>query len=616
MRRTVIAALAFSAFGAASHRASAQTSGFALNRYEPSERGSEWFVQDTLDFRGHLRPFVGVVGDYAHKPLVAYDSNGDERVALVRHQLFAHVGGSIVLADRFRFGVSLPIAAWQDGTAATVNGVTYSPADKTTIGDVRLGGDVRLLGQYGDPFVIAFGAHVFLPTGDRNQWTSDGAVRVVPRVQVAGDIGMFAYAARLGAAYRHRSEDFAGSRIGSEFMFGASAGVRVADKKLLIGPEVFGTTVFEKAFERKSTPFELIFGAHYTMGDVRVGGGVGPGLTRGFGSPELRALVSVEWVPAYVEAKKQEGPRDRDHDTFVDEKDACPDEAGVANADPMKNGCPVRDNDKDGIENDKDACPEVAGVANADPKKNGCPPDKDEDGILDSEDACPEVKGVKSEDPKKNGCPPDKDEDGILDADDACPDVKGIKHEDPKKNGCPSDRDSDTIIDDEDACPDAAGPKNEDPKKNGCPQVAIVGSTIKILEQVKFKTNSAEILKESDDLLTNVAKILNDHPEIKKVKVEGHTDNKGVPAYNKNLSKNRAASVVKWLTTKGKVDAKRLVSEGFGQEAPIDTNDTEAGRQNNRRVEFKILETDKPGDVKAEEPDPPAPPPAPPAPQK
>jgi len=590
MRRILITAGVLCAVAASENRAHAQASGFALNRYEPSERGSEWFAQDTLDFRGHLRPFAGVVGDYAHKPLVAYDANGDERVAIVKHQLFVHLGASIVLANRLRLGVNVPIAAWQDGTGATVNGVAYAPADKASVGDVRLGGDVRLLGQYGAPFVAAFGIQLFLPTGNRDQWTGDGQWRFVPRLQVAGDIGMFAYAARLGAAYRQLNEDFAGSRLGSEFMFGASAGVRVADKKLLIGPEAYGTTVFEKAFERKSTPFELIFGAHYTMGDVRVGGGVGPGLTRGFGAPEVRALVSVEYVPAYVEPKKQEGPGDRDHDGILDPSDACPNEAGTASTDPKKNGCPVRDDDKDGIENDKAACPAVAGVADVDPKKNGCPPDKDEDGILDAEDACPDVKGVKSDDPKKNGCPPDKDEDGILDADDACPDVKGVKSDDPKKNGCPADRDNDTIYDADDACPDAAGPKNEDPKKNGCPQVAIVGAQIKILEQVKFKTNSAEILKDSDELLTNVAKIINEHPELKKIKVEGHTDNKGKPAYNKTLSKNRAASVVKWLTTKGKVDAKRLVSEGFGEEVPIDTNDTEAGRQNNRRVEFKILQ--------------------------
>jgi OmpA-OmpF porin, OOP family len=550
--------------------ASAAAEGFSLNRFDPAERGSEWFVQDTLDLRGHLRPAIGVTGDWAHKPLVSYAPDGSERTAVVKDQVFVHVGASMVLVDRIRFGLNLPVAVFQQGTTATLNGVTYSPAEKTTLGDVRLGGDVRLVGEYGSPFTLAFGVQVFVPTGTRSQWTGDGRVRVVPRLQAAGDIGPFVYAARIGAAYRALEEDFAGSKVGSELTFGASAGARLLDKSLVIGPEIFGTTVFNDAFMRKSTPFELIFGAHYTIEkDLRVGAGIGPGLTRGFGAPQFRALLSVEWAPAFEEEKKP------------------------LPVTPPPPPAP-KDDDADGIINEKDACPTVPGVANPDPKKNGCPSDKDNDGIYDTDDACPELAGIKSDDPKKNGCPPDGDNDGIYDVDDACPTVAGVKSEDPKKNGCPPDKDGDGIIDPEDACPEVPGPKNEDPKKNGCPAAAIVGNKIQIWQQVKFKTNSAEILKESDEILSVVAKIMTEHPEIKKIRIDGHTDNKGAKAYNKTLSKNRAASVMKWMTTKGKIDKKRLDSAGFGDEQPIDSNDTDEGRQNNRRVEFTLITVDKP----------------------
>ncbi|MBI2395331.1 MAG: OmpA family protein [Deltaproteobacteria bacterium] len=567
-RLLVLSALACTT---ATNVANAQQQGFSLDRFDPSERGSEWFAQDTLDLRGHVRPAIGVVGDWGYKPLVAYAPDGEERTSIVKHQLFAHVGASLVMWERLRLGLNVPIAAFQQGNAATVGGVAYSPADKSALGDVRLGADVRLLGTYGSAFTLAFGTQLFLPTGSREQWTGDEKVRVVPRLQAAGDVGIFAYAARVGAAYRALSEDLAGSKIGSELTFGASAGLRVADRKLLLGPEVFGTTVLSAAFEKKTTPFEVILGAHYTIGDFRVGAGVGPGLTRGFGAPMVRGLLSFEWAPAFVEPVKepvQKAPVDRDGDGIFDEKDACPDRKGVASDDPKLNGCP----------------------------------DGDNDGIFDAHDACPAVAGVKSDDPKKNGCPPDKDGDGIVDAEDACPEVAGVKSDDPKKNGCPSDRDGDGIVDAEDACPDAPGPKNEDLKKNGCPAAAIVEGQIKILQQVKFKTGSAEILKESDEILGAVAKILADHPEIKKLKVEGHTDNVGGTANNLKLSKARAASVMKWLTTKGKIDKKRLASEGFGESKPIDGNDTEAGRQNNRRVEFKILEQgDAAGATKVEE---------------
>ena len=110
-------------------------------------------------------------------------------------------------------------------------------------------------------------------------------------------------------------------------------------------------------------------------------------------------------------------------------------------------------------------------------------------------------------------------------------------------------------------------------------------------DQVRFKTSSAEILpgKDSEDVLQALLKILNEHPELKKVRVEGHTDNRGAAEYNKLLSKNRAASVVKWLTAHG-ILGKRLSSAGFGQDNPLTTNDTEEGRQQNRRVEFHVEE--------------------------
>jgi OmpA-OmpF porin, OOP family len=106
---------------------------------------------------------------------------------------------------------------------------------------------------------------------------------------------------------------------------------------------------------------------------------------------------------------------------------------------------------------------------------------------------------------------------------------------------------------------------------------------------VKFKTNSDVILPESDVILTAVAETLAQHPEIRRVEVQGHTDNVGGVKFNQGLSQRRARSVVRWLVRHG-VAAGRLIPRGFGLKVPIDTNDTDAGRQNNRRVEFHIME--------------------------
>jgi OmpA-OmpF porin, OOP family len=307
----------------------------------------------------------------------------------------------------------------------------------------------------------------------------------------------------------------------------------------------------------------LIIGGHYRISkDWQAGLGAGPGITRGFGSPKLRVLASLEYYPDFME-KKAPPP-------------------------------PPADRDKDGILDKDDACIDVPGIASPDPKKHGCPPPKDSDGdgIIDEKDACPQEAGIPSEDPKKHGCPVrDKDKDGILDEVDACVDVPGIANEDPKKNGCPppKDTDGDTIMDDVDACPNEKGEANKDPKKHGCPKAIIRGTEVKILERVEFDTGLARIRKESDPVLQAVLKIMKEHPEITKLSVEGHTDNKGSRFMNLSLSKRRAASVVSWLIKNG-VDKKRLSSNGFGPDKAIDTNDTPEGRQNNRRVEFHIVE--------------------------
>jgi outer membrane protein OmpA-like peptidoglycan-associated protein len=555
---TLVGALALTTF------AKAQSAGFALDRFEPSERGSEWFAGDTLDLRGGARPAFGVVGDYGYKPLVFFDQNGTEVRPLIKHQLYLHLGASLVLADRLRLAANLPVAVVDKGDSGTIGGQQFSAPSGTHVGDLRLSADVRLFGEYRSVITGALGASVWVPTGSRAAYTGDGKVRVSPHFGIAGEVAIFDYAARVGFNWRAQDDALAGQSLGNELLFAASAGLRFADGRFLIGPEIYGSTVTKDGlFKKRGTPFEGIIGAHYTFkGGFRIGAGVGPGFTQGYGSPEVRALALLEWMPEIEPPPPPPPPppSDRDGDGILDKDDACPDEKGVASDDPKKNGCPIRDRDEDGILDPDDACPDEKGVANDDPKKNGCP-DRDEDGIIDSEDACPDEKGVASDDPKKNGCPPPKDTDG------------------------------DGIIDPEDACPNDPGPRSDDPKKNGCPPARIEKGQIRILEQVQFKTGSDVILPASNGILEAVQKIFSDHTEITRVSVEGHTDNRGSAAYNKKLSTRRASSVMRWLVQHG-IDTKRLQSAGYGFERPLDTNDTEEGRQTNRRVEFHIIEID------------------------
>lgn len=545
----------------ASGSASAQAAGFALDRFEPADRGSNWFVLDSLDLRGHGRLALGVTGELGYRPLAIYDADGSLRSAIVEHQLFAHPGGSFVLWDRLRVSASLPVGLYATGDGGTIGGVVYpAPSSAQTVGDLRFGADARVIGQSGDPFQLAFGLHLFAPTGSRGAYSGDETFRATPRALVAGDLGVFAYSAKLGIAYRGHDVELAGSPLGSELVYGAAVGVRALDRRLLLGPELYGSSVVTAdLFKTRTTPADLLFGAHLDVGAVRIGAGAGFGVSRGYGSPAARAVLSIEWL-APVQ-------RDRDGDGIVDEADACVDVPGVASPDAGRNGCPP-------------------------PRPPPAPlpapePDTDGDGVLDKEDACVDVPGKSTGDPATHGCP-DTDGDGIFDRQDACPTDPGVASADPAQNGCPDpDRDKDGIPNSEDACPDAPGPRAPDPQRNGCPAARIEGKQIKILEQVKFATGSDRILPDSDSILSAVKKILEDHPEIAKLSIEGHTDSRGGEAANQKLSERRAASVVRWLVQRG-IAKERLDSQGFGQTRPIDSNATDEGRRNNRRVEFHI----------------------------
>ncbi len=262
-----------------------------------------------------------------------------------------------------------------------------------------------------------------------------------------------------------------------------------------------------------------------------------------------------------------------------------------------KQAPPPPDKDGDGIADKDDACPDQPGVATADPKTNGCPPppaDRDGDGIADAQDACPDQPGVKSDDPKLNGCPPpppDKDGDGIADAEDACPDVPGVKTNDPKTNGCPSDRDGDGIPDDKDKCPDQPETKNGYQDEDGCPDEVpkAVQKFTGTIKGINFETNSAKILKSSNATLDAAAKVLADYPDVK-MEIQGHTDDVGNHDYNVKLSQDRAQAVKDYFVKKG-IKEDRLVAKGYGPDKPIDPAKTKAARAKNRRVEFQLVQT-------------------------
>jgi len=596
--------------------------GFALDRYNPAERGSAWFVVDSLDLRGHTRPAVGLTMDYAHQPLAIYASadDADPRVAVVSGQLYAHLGSSIVLFDTVRLGLNVPLALLNSGNDGVAEGYSVKAPTGVAIGDVRLGADVRLIGVYGSPFAVTLGVQVFVPSGKPAGFTGDGKIRLLPRVLAAGTVGMFTYGASLGVLYRANDTGFAGKETGTEFSFGASAGLRALNGNLVIGPEFFGSTVVSSAVVTPTpsdSPLELLLGAHYTAGPIRFGAGAGPGLTRGLGTPTARVLASIDWAP----------PADADGDGIADKDDACVTVPGITHSNPKKHGCPS-DKDDDGIIDVVDACVTVPGISHSEPKKHGCPSDRDDDKILDVDDACPDVRGAPSKDSKLNGCPVDQDSgvELVLDRDgdkvhddiDVCIDEPGLK--DPpstvpaeriaewtrKYLGCPEDPDKDKILNLDDMCWREPGVKDlKDPRVNGCPAkpsvvVFIDSCEIKLIKRVNFKTGSANLEtspfsaqgKETTAVLTAVRDVMRDNPQLKKIEVQGHASRDGFPG-NQKLSDDRAMEVVKWLVDKG-IDSLRLTPQGLGETVPlpwgpvIGPKSPKKDKELHQRVEFHI----------------------------
>ena len=124
--------------------------------------------------------------------------------------------------------------------------------------------------------------------------------------------------------------------------------------------------------------------------------------------------------------------------------------------------------------------------------------------------------------------------------------------------------------------------------------VIVKKDRIEIKKQIKFGTCSAKIIgKESFAILADVAQVLKDTPAIKKVRIEGHTDSVGNDTTNLKLSQKRADSVMAQLIKLG-IDPGRLEAVGFGESKPIASNATKAGRAENRRTEFNIVDDQNP----------------------
>lgn len=503
----------------------------------------------------------------------------------ISSQFSTYISAGVEVLSRLTLGATFPSAWIETGNqpnATFFNGSQSTTTYSTTgpaVGDTRV--DVRWLAWRDDDgsHALALQGSLWAPTGAGAASNFGGDPGAGGMLMVAGELNPhwslpIVLVANTGPVFRPESSinnpsgtmsggTKQGLGVSDEWRLAIGAFMPIVGGKFRIGATIFGQTgirsddiVGNTAFTAQNTPVEWnVEGRMMKLSMLGerwyAGAGAGTRILDGYGAPDFRAVVLLgTYLP-------------------IEDTGANSPEARVKMH--MRIAQSLKDTDGDGIPDEIDACPEEPEDHKEPDPGDGCPApsDRDGDGIPDQYDKCPDQ-------------PEDKD--GIDDYD-----------------GCPEDdADNDGIPDAKDACPKEPGPPDPNPKKNGCPRFArldIETGQVRVMQQVHFQTASATILPDSFPMLLEVAQILKANPTIKKMRIEGHTDNRGGADMNLDLSKRRAASVRTWLIEHG-IDSGRLESEGYGLTRPIDTNDTDEGRAANRRVEFKITEEDTGGPPK------------------
>ncbi|MDP3504065.1 MAG: OmpA family protein [Myxococcales bacterium] len=588
--RTALVLLALLTASTAVAQTANVPSNFAVERFRltPSRTGlldTEWgavpkgFVWD-----------VGLWVGWAKNPLVLYRLADGTRVGpLLEDRVGAGLVGAVSFLDRFQIGLELPLVLG-NGRPSSIGEATIGTLPSIAgpgAGDLRVMPKVGILRHEDHVVDLAVLANVLIPTGGAARYVGSSGFVIQPEVAVSRPFGNLRTAFNLGAAFRTEQQQALNLNIGHELNARLAGAWRFNQTNpdglpLELGLTLLGGFGLERPFQNANQAVgeAKVYGAWDVTSWMQLFAGGGLGLTRGWGVPDWRIFGGLRFGPA-AQPTKPVGPvtePDADGDGLVDSLDQCPKEAGPRD----RQGCPLRDTDGDGVLDADDACPTVKGLK----ENKGCPDaDRDGDGIADRLDRCPGEKEDIDTFEDTDGCPdPDNDADGVLDTADMCPLVKGA----PENKGCPDvDTDGDGLVDRLDNCPREAG----DAKNNGCKLkqlVVIESGKLRILDTVYFKLNQAIIETRSYPLLDNVKAIMAEHPEIERLRVEGHTDNQGNDASNLKLSQARAEAVKAYLVKKG-VQAGRLEPVGYGEARPIADNRTVPGRAKNRRVEFNIV---------------------------
>lgn len=523
-------------FGLTAH-AQSYLEEFRLDRFQPAPSLNDGLALELPNTLGHLVPSVQVLGDYAHEPLLTRGFGTDPGdVEIVSSRLNLHVLAALGLGERAEIFVRAPVTAYQTGEAPRAGGRVFREPASAGFGDLALGGSLRLFGANDHGPQLGLHANLLLPTGARDALAGDGGVGAQGSLSFAQVGKHLTVAVQTGLTYRPERQ-YGFERTGTEWLYRLGLHVPVGERsKLMVELDGASDILDGQFFERDSRPLEALAGARIHLGHGVYGNlGAGLGLLSAPGVPLARGLLGVGYSPAPPPARGTQT-----------EAQATEPEPAAQLIEPA-----ASDLDRDGVPDALDRCKDAP---------------EDFDGFED-DDGCPDE---------------DNDRDGVPDAMDVCPDAA-------------EDMDGD---DDEDGCPESDVSHAASPSRPVSEPVAMpVVRDGPAPDHVHFEQDQSGVSGRTRLELRAALEWFRRHPGTYTLVLEGHASAEGSPQYNQDLSLWRAQAAARylekhevWLRRKGVKLKVRAVGKGTSE--PVAPNDTEEGRRQNRRVEFRLQRHD------------------------
>ncbi|MCX7944576.1 MAG: MopE-related protein [Deltaproteobacteria bacterium] len=570
---------------------------------------------------------------YVKNPLIFTDENRKKIDDLVDYRLDADLYASYSFAPFFEAGLVLPMALFQSGKSGLYEG-SRTELSQGGLGDIWLIPKLRFLSQtekvFGKktyPVSFGFVPAIIIPSGDEKNMLGEPNLAFSPRFTLSR-VFPFKLMVALNLGYTFREKTRLGEKLyqiyDDEIIYnlGFSYPLLIGGKDLVLGLDFSGATSAVYPFQyEEQNPLEWLLSSKYFFSNgVGVVGGIGGGILPGYGSPLVRAMVGILFATDRVTPSK---PQVQVIEKVVERPKATEPPKQVITTGIIK-GFVYDEDTKEPIGN-AIVNVENAGISDiATKQKTGefvTPPINaglyniviGKDGYHEKRISAQVSKGgstninvylkkkivqgtliVQVLDERKKNI---NDAEVIAISGDKQVDIKrtsdGIysaklvigkwyvvaRAPDKLSVGKVTD-----VVEDVDATVELV--LKDKPKET---LIVVEQNKITLKKKIQFALNSARIDKNSEIILDMIADVINANPKIKKVKIEGHTDDLGQRDKNIKLSQDRANAVRDYLIKVG-IRPELLEAKGYGPDRPLVPNTSKKNREINRRVEFLIEE--------------------------